>query len=154
MNTSEIIAEIEKSLTGDPRKDGPFLKDQAEKYKNSENSTEINRELARLLYEISKKDYESSLYNYLDSENQKVNEQIENARKRFDNRNYSGGIKILEEIIRNNLPAWNDTSEFTYKALVLLWNIFFIQNFMNLKRKSSPLTATLPEYTGCIVMGL
>ena len=113
MNTSEIIAEIEKSLTGDPRKDGPFLKDQAEKYKNSENSTEINRELARLLYEISKKDYESSLYNYLDSENQKVNEQIENARKRFDNRNYSGGIKILEEIIRNNLPAWNDTSEFT-----------------------------------------
>jgi len=116
MNTSEIIAEIEKSLTGDPRKDGPFLKDQAEKYKNSENSTEINRELARLLYEISKKDYESSLYNYLDSENQKVNEQIENARKRFDNRNYSGGIKILEEIIRNNLPAWNDTSEFTYKS--------------------------------------
>ena len=92
------------------------MKDQAEKYKNSENSTEINRELARLLYEISKKTMKAVFTIIWTAKIKKVNEQIENARKRFDNRNYSGGIKILEEIIRNNLPAWNDTSEFTYKS--------------------------------------
>lgn len=116
METTEIIEEIKKSLTGNPKKDGPFLKEQSEKYKDCENSAEINRELASLIFEITKKDYETSLYNYLDSENKTVNDQMENAKKRFNNRNYTGGIKILEEIIDKNKPAWNDTSECTYKC--------------------------------------
>ena len=97
MNTKEIIEQIEKSLTGDPQKDGPFLKSQAEKYKDTEESLEINRELARLLYNVAKADYDKTVNDFLGEENKKVNQQLENARKRFDNRNYTGGIKILEE---------------------------------------------------------
>ena len=46
MDTDSIIREIKNSMTGDPKKDGPFLKSQSEKYKDDENSAEINRELA------------------------------------------------------------------------------------------------------------
>ena len=53
MDTDSIIREIKNSMTGDPKKDGPFLKSQSEKYKDDENSAEINRELAKLLYQCS-----------------------------------------------------------------------------------------------------
>lgn len=39
MDTDSIIREIKNSMTGDPKKDGPFLKSQSEKYKDDENSS-------------------------------------------------------------------------------------------------------------------
>jgi tetratricopeptide (TPR) repeat protein len=143
MDTKELIEQIKGSLTGDPLKDGPFLKTQAEKYTNEENSLEINRELAKLAYEVTKNDYDKQLNAFLDNENQMVNEQIENAKKRFDNRNYNGGIKILEEIIRNNLPAWNDTSECTYKSFGSPFEFLLYNNIYEPDKEIKPVNCNL-----------
>lgn len=116
MNTDSIIEQIKKQMTGDPQKDGPFLKDQSEKYKNEENSDEINRELAKLLYESAYNDMHKSIDSYLANKNPEVNEKLKNVRKRFDNLNYNGGIEILREIIKDNLFAWMDDDEVTYKS--------------------------------------
>ena len=116
MNTDSIIEEIKKQLTGDPQKDGPFLKDQSEKYKNEENSDEINRELAKLLYECAYNDMHRTIDSYLAVKNPEVNEKLKSVRKRYENLNYTGGIEILREIIKDNLFAWMDDDEVTYKS--------------------------------------
>lgn len=116
MNTESIIEEIKKQLTGDPQKDGPFLKDQSEKYKNEENSAEINRELASLLYECAYNAMTESNYEYLADRNPLVREKLENVLKRYKNLNYAGGLKILEEIIKDNIFAWADNDKITYKS--------------------------------------
>ncbi len=116
MDTKLIINDIRKQMTGDPLKDGPFLKSQSEKYKNYENSDEINRELAKLMYECTYEDVASSVNVYLAKENPKVAEQLKSVRKRYGNLNYGGGIEILREIIKNNLFAWEDTDTITYKS--------------------------------------
>lgn len=116
MDTNTIIEEIKKQLTGDPQKDGPFLKSQSEKYKNEENSDEINRELAKLMYECTLNDVTSSVNEYLANKNPGVAEKLRSVRKRFDNLNYKGGIEILRGIIKDNLFAWADTDEITYKS--------------------------------------
>lgn len=116
MNTDSIIEEIKKQLTGDPQKDGPFLKDQSEKYKNEENSDEINRELAKLLYECAYNDMHRSIDAYLAEKNPEVHEKLKSVRKRYENLNFTGGIEILREIIKDNLFAWIDDDEVTYKS--------------------------------------
>ena len=116
MDIQNILNEITANLIGDPEKDGPYLKEQSEKYSNTEFSQELDREFARIIFEISEKNYKETLDNFLDVENKKISEQLENAEKRFNNRNFNGGLKILEEIIKNNIFAWNDTSEVTYKC--------------------------------------
>lgn len=116
MNINEIIEEIKLNLTGDPQKDGPFLKEQSEKYKDTDISEELDREFAKIIYEITKKEYEGQLNAFLEAENQKVPEKLAMAQKRYDNLNFNGGMKIVEEIINNNIAAWNDTSEVTYKC--------------------------------------
>ncbi|MGN0612782.1 MAG: tetratricopeptide repeat protein [Porcipelethomonas sp.] len=116
MDIKDILEEVEKNLTGDPRKDGPYLKEQSEKYRDSEFSQELDREFSRIIYEISEKDYMKTLNNFLDAENPKVEQQLEDAEKRFKNHNYNGGLAILEEIIKNNIFAWNDTGDCTYKC--------------------------------------
>ena len=88
MDTDSIIREIKNSMTGDPKKDGPFLKSQSEKYKDDENSAEINRELAKLLYQCSYDDMHKTIDNFLASENPKVNEKLKEVRKRFANLNF------------------------------------------------------------------
>ncbi|MBQ8435728.1 MAG: hypothetical protein IJX24_06950 [Oscillospiraceae bacterium] len=116
MELEKILDEVKANLTGDPLKDGPYLKEQSEKYRDAEFSQELDREFARIIYEISEKDYHTTLYTFLDKENRNVNEQMNNAQKRFDNLNFTAGLEILEKIIKNNFMAWNDTSDCTYKC--------------------------------------
>ncbi len=116
MEFRDILSETKANLTGDPNKDGPYLKQQSEKYRNTEFSAALDREFSEMILNITEKKYKDELYSFLDQENTDVERQIENAEKRFSNLNFNGGIKILEEIIRNNLPAWQDTSTVTYKC--------------------------------------
>lgn len=134
MELKDILDEVKANLTGDPLKDGPYLKEQSEKYKDAEFSEQLEREFAEIIFKISEKDYKDTLYSFLDQENAKVNELFENAEKRFNNRNFNGGLKILEEIIKNNTFAWIDTDEVTYKCFgtpleyILYRNIFEDEN--------------------------
>ncbi len=116
MDSNNILDEIKANLTGDPQKDGPFLKEQADKYKETEISVELERELSKILFEISAKDHYESVYTFLDEENKKITEQLEYIEKRLKNLNYDEAIKVLEEIIKNNALAWLDSSQFTYKC--------------------------------------
>lgn len=116
MELKDILNEVKANLTGDPQKDGPYLKEQSEKYKNTEFSEALEREFSEIILNITEKDYKDSLNSFLDQENSKINDQLENVEKRFNNLNFSGGLKILEEIIKNNIFAWNDTNNVTYKC--------------------------------------
>ena len=116
MTLKEVLDNIKAHLTGDPSKDGPYMKEQAEKYKDEPFSEDLKREMAEILVDITEKDYKGTLDAFLAQENKKVDEKLETVKRRFNNRNYNGGIKILEEIIRNNALAWIDTSKYTYKC--------------------------------------
>lgn len=116
METKALIEQLKKELTGDPQKDGPFLKEQSEKYKNEENSDEINRELAKLIYEVAYDDMHRSIDAYLAEKNPEVEQKLINVRKRYENLNFSGGIEILREIIKDNLFAWIGDEKTEYKS--------------------------------------
>lgn len=116
MELKDILDEVKSNLTGDPLKDGPYLKEQSEKYQGTEFSEQLDREFSEIILKITEKDYKTNLYSFLDQENVKINDQLENVEKRFKNLNFNGGIKILEEIIKNNIFAWLDTDEVTYKC--------------------------------------
>lgn len=116
MEFKDVLKEVKSNLTGDPEKDGPYLKKQSEKYKSTKFSSRLDREFSEIILSITEKKYKDELYSFLDQENNNVNEQLKNAQKRYDNLNYNGGIKILEEIIKNNILAWNDTDKVTYKC--------------------------------------
>lgn len=116
MELQNILNEVKANLTGDPLKDAPYLNELSAKYKNEEFSEELDREFARIMFETEERNYRNTLETFLDNENKKVNEQMENAEKRFRNRNYNAGLEILEGIIKNNFLAWNDTDEYTYKS--------------------------------------
>ncbi|MCI8776826.1 MAG: hypothetical protein HFK00_05475 [Oscillospiraceae bacterium] len=116
MNVNEILDDLKSKLTGDPVKDGPFLRSQSEKYREHEDYQQLNRELAKLLFQISYDDYYSNLSAYLSQENKDVDKALENVRKRYKNLNYTAGINILEEIVKNNMLSWLETDEVTYKS--------------------------------------
>ena len=116
MELKDILDEVKANITGDPQKDGPYLKEQSEKYKDMEFSEELDREFSEIIFNITEKEYRTQLNDFLDQENSKINEQLANVEKRFSNLNFNGGIKILEEIIKNNILAWNDTDDVTYKC--------------------------------------
>ena len=97
MNVNEILDDLKSKLTGDPMKDGPFLRSQSEKYREHEDYQQLNRELAKLLFQISYDDYYNNLSAYLSQENKDVDKALENVRKRYKNLNYTAGINILEE---------------------------------------------------------
>lgn len=157
MEYKEIIDEIKANLTGDPQKDGPYLKEQSEKYKGTEFSQQLERDMSEMILNITEKDYKTSLYSFLDQENAKINEQYENAQKRFNNMNYNGGIKILEEIIKNNSLAWMDTDEVTYKCFgtpleyILYKNLF--ENEIN-GREIKPVNCDLAKAYRMYCFGL
>ena len=130
MTLKEVLDNIKAHLTGDPSKDGPYMKEQVEKYKDEPFSEELKREMAEILVEITEKEYKGTLDAFLAQENKKVDEKLQNVERRFNNRNFNGGIKILEEIIRNNALAWIDTNKYTYKCFgtpleYLLFNTLF-----------------------------
>ncbi len=116
MNVNEILDDLKSKLTGDPMKDGPFLRSQSEKYREHEDYQQLNRELAKLLFQISYDDYYNNLSAYLSQENKDVDKALENVRKRYKNLNYTAGINTLEEIIKNNMLSWLETDEVTYKS--------------------------------------
>lgn len=116
MELENILNEIKSNLTGDPLKDAPYLNEQSAKYKDKEFSQELDREFAKIMFETEEKNYRTTLENFLNNENKKINQQLEEVEKRFNNRNFTTGLKILEEIIKNNLFAWSDTDDITYKC--------------------------------------
>ncbi len=145
MNTNTIIEEIKTKLTGDPKKDGPFLKSQSDKYANEENSDEINRELAKLLYQSAYDDMNNTVHAYLSVENKKVNEKIKSVYKRFKNLNYGGGIEILREIIKDNLFAWIDDDEFTCKSFgTPIEHALYLQIYQS-EKEIKPVSCNLSE---------
>ena len=154
MDTDSIIREIKNSMTGDPKKDGPFLKSQSEKYKDDENSAEINRDLAKLLYQCSYDDMHKTIDNFLASENPKVNEKLKEVRKRFANLNFDKGIEILKEIIRNNLFAWEEDDDKLYKSFgTPLEHALYIQIYSP-DKKVCPVTCDLSGVYSLYGLGL
>ena len=116
MELENILNEIKANLTGDPLKDAPYLNEQSAKYKGEEFSEELDRAFAEIMFETEERNYRTTLEAFLENENKKIDEQLQEAEKRFNNRNYDAGMKILGEIIKNNMLSWNDTDEVTYKC--------------------------------------
>lgn len=139
MNIQNILDEIYSNLTGDPSKDGPYLKEQSDKYAQTEFSKELDREFAKIMYETTEKEYKDALYSFLDNENKKIDEQLENARKKYVNLNYNAGLDILGEIIRNNFFAWNDTEEYTYKCFGTPLEYLLYKNIFEDKNNIKPI---------------
>ena len=116
MKLEDILNEVRANLTGDPLKDAPYLNEMSAKYKGQEFSEELDREFASIMFETEQKSHQTSVDEFLEVKNQDVNEKLEKAEKRFNNRNFNAGIEILEEIIKNNIFAWHDTDDCTYKC--------------------------------------
>ncbi len=157
MEYKDILEEIKANLTGDPKKDGPYLKEQSEKYKSTEFSDRLEREFSEIILNITEKNYKDELYSFLDQENDKVNEQLTNVEKRYNNLNYNGGIKILEEIIKNNILAWNDTDKATYKCFGTPLEYLLYKNLLedkNNQKEIKPVNCNLAKVYWMYGLGL
>ncbi len=155
MELNDILDEIKANLTGDPLKDGPYFKQQADKYKDEPFSRELQEKMAEILVQITEKDYKTTLYTFLDKKNKEIDHQLESVRKRFKNLNFNGGNKILEEIIRNNIFAWNDTDKYTYKCFgTPLEYILFKNLFEDEQREIKPVNCDLAKVYRLFCIGL
>lgn len=148
MELQNILDEIKANLTGDPQKDGPYLNEQSEKFRNEDFSKELDKELAAIMYDVAENDYRTTLETFLDVENKQVNEKLDYVEKRFRNKNYIKGIEILEEIIRNNCLAWIDTDECTYKSFGTPLEYLLYKNLYekeNNSKKIKPINCNLAK---------
>lgn len=154
MNTKSIIEEIKSQMTGDPLRDGPFLKDISEKYQGEENSAEIDRELAKLIYECSYDDMNKTMQNYLEAVNPQVNDKLARVMKRYENLNFNGGMEVLREIIKDNLFAWEENETTIYKSFGEPIEYALYMWLYRPEKEVKPISCDLSEVYSLYGMGL
>lgn len=103
MNEQEkkIIDEIRRNLTGDNEKDKTFLVKEAEKYKNNFETSNIVKEIGKMLYEILPKEKMEEFWNAFKKDVDNINVKIDEAYKLMftQERNMEKAKEILLEVI-------------------------------------------------------
>lgn len=80
MNYDEIMQEITAGLSGDPKKDFPYLKKQCDKYKDSEYGTEIVRACGRLMANLLSDEQKAELSKAMENHDLGIEATLEEVR--------------------------------------------------------------------------
>lgn len=100
MTYDEIISSITHELTGDPKKDIPYLKEQCDKYKDTEYGKEIVRACGRLLANyLSDKDKET-VVRELKNFDLGIDSTLEEVKFNQFQKNFNKALELIEPLIK------------------------------------------------------
>ena len=119
MSYEEIMAEIEANLTGDPKHDIKYLKEQCDKYKGSENEKEIIRACGRLMANALPEEAKAKITEAMNNDFSKFEKKLEEVRFNQYQKKYDKALEIIEPLIKdieemyaNGLYADDKVSEY------------------------------------------
>ena len=119
MTYEETMAEIEAGLTGDPKHDIKYLKEQCDKYKDSENGREIVRACGRLMAKALPEDAMAEINKALNKDFSKFEKKLNEVKKCQIEKNFGKALELLEPLIKdmegmesNGLYADDSVSEY------------------------------------------
>ena len=112
----EIMREITSGLTGDPKKDIPYLKSQSEMYKDHELSEEILRGCGRLLYEALPEDSKEGIGRALQNDTSGMEATLEEIRFNIYKKDLDKAFNLMEGLIKEieAVPMFEDDSVSEY----------------------------------------
>lgn len=120
MTVENIIAEIKKGLSNDPKKDVEYLTGELFKYKDKDFYDELAREIGIMIYNVLPEEEQAVFSHALFGENNK-NEIIEEANSLIAEEQYLNARIILEQEIKNIKRQNRKEDACTYLSL----NTFF-----------------------------
>ncbi|MDO4544957.1 MAG: hypothetical protein Q4C25_02265 [Bacillota bacterium] len=94
-----IMHDITAGLTGDPQKDMTYLKEQEDKYREHELSTEILCGCGRLMYELIPGDGKEKFERLIRNEHLGIEETLDEVRFNIYKKNYDKALKIMEALV-------------------------------------------------------
>lgn len=95
-----IMRSITAGLTGDARKDGPYLRDKCEEYKDHKYGKEILRACGRLMYELVPEDQRQALNDAMGKDLKGYEATLDEAKFNLYQKNYTKALAIIEELVR------------------------------------------------------
>lgn len=114
MNFQETVNEIFKGLSGDNKTDLKYLKDQMEKHKNDDNSTEIIRALSRKIFELLPNEAKTELNQIIGNELDTINSTVEEAKFQLSKNNPEKAEEMLRSVIKSIPLEFKDDAECGY----------------------------------------
>lgn len=99
MNYDEIMQEITAGLSGDPKKDFPYLKKQCDKYKDSEYGTEIVRACGRLMANLLSDEQKAELSKAMENHDLGIEATLEEVRFNQYQKNFDKALSLLEPLV-------------------------------------------------------
>lgn len=114
MDFKEKIKEIFNGLSGDNEADIKYLKEQIEKHKDDENSTEIIRALGRKIFELLPDDAKTEINQVIGNELATISSTIEEAKFRLSKNEPKKAEMLLKSVIDTVSLTFNDDEECGY----------------------------------------
>ena len=114
MSFQDTINEIFKGLSGDNEKDLEYLKEQTEKYRGTENSTEIVRAIGRKIFELLPDDAKTELNQFIGNEVDTINSTVEEAKFLLNKNEPEKAEKMLKSAIESIPFTFNEDEECGY----------------------------------------
>ena len=95
-----IALHCQAGLTGDEVHDRAYLKEQMEKYKEHELSTEIIRACGRLFYDLVPEDKKEELAQMLENDMSGINAVLDEVRFNIFKKNYDRAVESMIGLVR------------------------------------------------------
>ena len=100
MKYEEIMNDITKGLTGEPKKDMKYLMEQCEVYKTHELANEILRGIGRLIADMTPKEAIDEIERLINKEIDKMTKIIDQAELQIQKKNFKKALEILDPAIK------------------------------------------------------
>ncbi|MCL2890486.1 MAG: hypothetical protein FWF40_01180 [Methanomassiliicoccaceae archaeon] len=101
MSYEDVMKEITKGLTGEPKKDMKYLMDQCEVYKTHELAQEILRGIGRLIADLTPEDLRKELEQLIKNDSLGTQAALEEAEFRIHKKEFAKALEILEAAIKS-----------------------------------------------------
>lgn len=132
MTYDEIMREITAGLTGDEKHDRAYLKEQMEKYKGHELSTEIIRACGRLFYELVPEDKKKELAQMMENDMSGIGAVLDEVRFNIFKKNYEKALELMEGLVKKteDNPMYKNDSVTEYFTFASAFEFFmYVQRF-------------------------
>lgn len=132
MTYDEIMRKITAGLTGDEEKDRAYLKEQMEKYKDHELSTEIVRACGRLFYDLIPEDKKKELAQFMQNDMSGISAVLDEVRFNIFKKNFDKALELMENLVEKteNNPMYQNDSVTEYFSFASVFEFFmYIQRY-------------------------
>lgn len=126
MTYDEIMRKITSGLTGDNEKDRAYLKEQMEKYKDHELSTEIIRACGRLFYDLVPEDKKKELAQAMNNDMSGIHAVLDEVRFNIYKKDYEKALELMENLVKKTEenPLYQNDSVTEYFSFATPFEFF------------------------------